>query len=214
MIAFFGPAQAVAISPFCALEDVTAWAPAHRATASALSADAIWRQMLVAHFRPAFAQLAGLQAAPPPPETLAARLPAEALREVYVSLRKTLASSPFVLEPRSRLQLEIHELLEWDRHKKVFSLHQQAACLAAAVEDAEAVERLRAGMAPAALELVSLQTMMGGGGATRLAQLEEEMRWGESAEAELRQLMDKRLQQRRTWWQRQREHLLQDLEWQ
>lgn len=214
MIALFGPAQAVTISPFCTLEDVIAWVPAHRTTASALNADAVWRQMLVAHFRPAFGQLTGLQASPPPPETLAAKLTTDALREVYVSLQKAVSGCPFVLEPRSRLLLEIHELLEWDRHKKAYLLQQQAASLAAAVEDAEAVERLRAGMAPVALELISLQTMMGGGGATRLSQLGEEVRWGESAEADLRQLMDKRLQQRRTWWQRQREYLLQDLEWQ
>lgn len=210
MIASLGPAQAVAISPFCTLKDITNWAPVHRITFSALEADVVWRTLLVSHFQPVFNCLVGLQESSSPPEKLAAELPGEALKEAYLKLQKTLSECPFALMSRDRLLLEIHELREWDRHRKQFLLKQQTARLAAALGDSEAVERLRVEMAPPALELVSLQTMMGDGRAIRLSQLQE-VQWSQSAEKDLRQLMDKRLQQRRTWWQRQREYLLQDM---
>jgi hypothetical protein len=154
-----------------------------------------------------------MQADPLPAEVLVSGLADESLKEVFVSLRKAL-TSPFVLDSRARLLLEIHELLEWDRHLKRFLQHRCAAVLAKAINDSEVLKRVRAEMALPALELVSLQAMMGDGRAPRLPVLEEEVRWSESAESELRLLMDKRLQQRRTWWQRQREYLLQETEWQ
>lgn len=169
--------------------------------------------MLICHWRTTFDCLASVQAVPIPAEVVVSGLADAELKEVFLSLRKAL-SSPFVLEPRNRLQLEIHELLEWDRHSKRFLQHRCAAVLAEAINDSEVLERLRAEMALPALELVSLQAMMGDGRAPRLPQLQEEVRWSESAESELRLLMDKRLQQRRTWWQRQREYLLQETEWQ
>lgn len=213
MIAFLGPVQALAISPFCTLEDVTAWVPADRITLSVFAADAVWRQLLISHFRSAFTCLVGHQESPPTPERLTAKLPGRELREVYAALQKSSLSCPFILEPRARLLLEIHELREWDRHLKQFLLQRQAACLAALFKDLEALERLRIEMAPPALELVSLQNMMGNGGAfgIRLSQLENEVRWSESADTDLRRLIEKRIQQRRAWWQGQRDYLLQDL---
>jgi len=210
MIAFLGPVQALGISPFCTLEDITAWRPVHRITLSALEADVVWRHLLVSHFNSAFTCLGTLKEAPSTPEKLAAQISGETLKEVYLSMQKASSSCPFVLEPRKRLQLEIHELREWDRHRKDFTMQRQAARLAAALADSEAVDRLRVLMVPPALELVSLHTMMGDPRSAQLAQLDE-VQWGQSAEADLRRLMDKRIRERRTWWQRQRDYLLQDL---
>lgn len=212
MLAFLGPAQAVAISPFCTLEDVTAWSSVHSTTKEVLEADAVWRQLLITHFQSVFNCLGTLKEGSAAPERLAAQLcHKQELKEVYLALRKTASACPFVLEPRARLLLEIHELLEWDRHKRRFVEHQQASRLAEAFSDWEAVEKLQVALVPPALELVSLQTMMGNSRPVRLPQLEK-IHWGETAEADLRKLMEKRLQQRRTWWQRQREYLLQGLD--
>lgn len=228
MIAFLGPAQAVAIAPFCTDRDLAAWAGTHKAVRAVLMADAVWRQLLAAHFRPALECVSSL-AAPAvgstaaaetgsplvarseAPEALVARLPQGVPVQVYAEMRKT-SSHPFMLEPRARLLLEIHELREWDRHQRQLVVHRQASCVAIALGRDQVVDRLRAAMAPGTLELVSLQAMMGGGGAERLLELSGLHR-APSMDAELRQLMEKRLQRRRTWWQRQREYLLQDLEW-
>jgi len=206
----FGEVQAVATSTFLMVEDVSAWSRTHTAMSSVLSTDAVWRQMLISHFHPAFTYLGGLKETPPP-EKLAASLCGETLKEVYAKLQKSSTSCPFVLQPRARLLLEIHELREWDRLRKAFVLQRQAARLAAAFSDVEAVEKLRLEMAPSVLELVSLQTMMNDGRtAATLPQLEE-VSWSPSTESELGRLMEKRLQQRRVWLQKQREYLLQGL---
>jgi len=211
MIAFLGPAQAVNISPFCTLEDITAWSQAHCVTRSVLAADAVWRQLLISHFHAAFTCLGATKESPPAVERLAADLPEKALRQVYVALRNTLSCCPFVLQPRARLVLEIHELREWDRHRKRFEMTQQALRLASTFADTEAMERLRIQMAPLALELVSLQAMMGDARAIQLPQIKD-VRWGASAEIDLRTLVEKRLQHRKAWWQKQRDYLIQDLE--
>lgn len=212
MLAFLGPAQAVGISPFCTLEDLTAWAPTDSTTLSLLGADAVWRQLLVFHFHTAFSRLGNLQERSTTPEKLATQLPArQQLRRVYVALSKTSSDCPFLLKPRARLLLEIHELREWDCHRKQFVEQQQALRLAEILSDSKAAEQLRTDAAPAALELVSLQHMMGDNQPVQLPQLEE-VHWGQSAEADLRRLMEQRLQQRKKWWQRQREYLLQGLD--
>lgn len=214
MIAFLGPAQAVVISPFCTLEDISAWSQAQRVTRSVLDADAVWRQLLISHFNAAFTCLGATKESPPAVERLAADLPEQALRQVYVAMRNSLSCSPFVLQPRARLVLEIHELREWDRHRKRFEMNQQALRLASTFADNEAMERLRLQMTPLALELVSLQAMMGDARAARSIQLPQirDVRWGESAETDLRILVERRLQHRKAWWQKQRDYLIQDLE--
>jgi len=215
MACFLGPAQAVAIAPFCPARDVATWAAAHRALHASLSADFVWRQLLGAHFRPALECLScissGSALAEEAPEAIVAQLPRASPREVYAALQKT-SSEPFMLEPRARLMLEIHELREWDKHQRQLIIHRQACHVAGALGRDKAVEQLRAAMAPGTLELVSLQEMMGGGGAARLLELSG-LQWGPAVDSKLRQLMEKRLQRRRTWWQRQREYLLQDLGW-
>jgi len=210
MISFLGPAEAVTIAPFCTVEDIAAWVPTHRVIESALIADSVWRQLLASHFCAAFNHLSQSQDVPSSPEKMAAQLPESNLRQVYMSLRKASSTCPFVLQPRARLQLEIHELREWDRHRKLFLLQRQAARLAEAFSNAQALDRLRVEMGPPALELVSLHTMMSEGRSMQLSQIEE-VAWDVSAEASLRQLMEKRIQQRRSWWQRQRDFLMQDL---
>lgn len=215
MNTFLGPAQALAVVPFCTDGDVAAWAATQRAVQSALTVEQVWRVMLLAHFRPPLELLGGLSDPPETPEVLASLLPQDSPKQVYASLRKTSAQ-PFVLEPRARLLLEIHEIREWDRHQRQFTVQRQAECLARALGRDEAAERLCHVMAPEVLELISLQAMMGGG-KTRLQEvcLREELskvRWSPNVNWELRQLMEKRSQRRRMWWQRQRDYLLQDLE--
>lgn len=211
MVSFLGPAEAVAISPFCSVEDIFSWAQVDSTTLSALSADAVWRQLLVSHFVSAFTHYRDLNEDQSPQlEKLAVQLPEATLRQVYITLQKVSSDSPFVLHPRSRLALEIHELREWDCHLKLFLMQQQAARLAEALGDLQALNLLRVDMAGPALELISLHTMMQSGRQIHMSNLDE-VRWSQSAEADLRQLMDRRLQKRRIWWQKQREFLLQDL---
>lgn len=208
MMAFVGPAQVMCISPFCNLADVTAWSAVDSSTLSAVSEDVVWRQLLAFHFEPAFSCLG-----PTPAERFAAELPGQALKQLYMALGKTVSMCPFALPPRSRLLLEIHELKEWDLQKKQFLRCQQAALLAAALKKIEAEDRLRFEMASPALELVSLQSMMGNGQlACNFSQLPE-VQWGSSAETDLRQLTRKRIQSRKNWRRQQRDFLLQDLTW-
>mmetsp|Transcript_31586 Transcript_31586/g.71798 ORF Transcript_31586/g.71798 Transcript_31586/m.71798 type:complete len:213 (-) Transcript_31586:164-802(-) len=211
MIAFLGPAQAMSIVPFCTDGDLAAWAGTHPAVQVVVTDDAVWRQMLSVHYRPPLELLGQLAPSPERPEALVAQLPEDAPRQVYQILRKT-SPQPFILEPRSRLLLEIHELREWDKHQRQFTVQRQAECIASSLGRTEAAEDLRRSMAPEALELVSLQVMMGGGGAPRLLELSG-VEWTPSVDVQLRLLMEKRSQRRRMWWQRQREYLLQDLEW-
>lgn len=235
MIAFLGPAQAVAVAPFCTERGLAAWAATHRAVHATLTADVVWRQVLADHFRSALhvlghlpevaqqqepqqarqqqrQQLLEATGAPSQaPEALVAKLTRDAPRQVYAALRGT-SSQPFALEPRARLLLEIHELREWDKHQQQLIVHRQASLLARALGREQASEQLQTLMMPGLLELVSLQAMMGGGGAPRLLE-QSGLKWDPSVDAELRQRMERRLQRRRAWWQRQREYLLQDLEW-
>jgi hypothetical protein len=212
MLAFLGPAQAVGISPFCTLEDVTAWAATDSTTLSLLVADAVWRQMLASHFHSAFARLSILQERSTTAEKLAVQLPPpQQLREVYATLQRRSSECPFVLTSRARLLLEIHELREWDRYRKQFVEQQQALRLAELLADSKAAEQLRRDAAPTALELVSLQNMMSDNQPGQLPQLED-VQWGRLAEEDLRSLVEQRLQQRKKWWQRQREYLLQGLD--
>jgi len=216
MNAFLGPAQALAVVPFCTDGDVVAWLGTQRAVQMALTVDPVWRVMLVVHFRRPLELLGGLSKPPESPEAVAAAVPQDAPKQVYALLRKTSAQ-PFVLEPRARLLLEIHEIREWDRHQRQFTLQRQAECLARALGRVEAAEQLCHVMAPEVLELISLQVMMGSGKASRLQEvrLRKELsgvRWSPNVNEELRQLMEKRSQRRRMWWQRQHDYLLQDLE--
>lgn len=205
--------QVMTVSPYCSFEDLSAWAAAHKSLHGLLRTDAVWRKMLVTHFRPAFECLHPHQADDDSlsPESVAERITVPSAREVYGALLKK-QSHPFILEARERLLLEIHEVREWDRHQKKFALQRQATRLAEALRDQQAIERMHQDMVPAALELVSLKAMMGDGRTPKLEALAG-VQWPPSAEGELRQLMEKRLQQRRAWWQQQREHLLQGIEW-
>jgi len=204
--------QVLTVSPYCTFEDIMAWARTHSSVQNLLKTEAVWRKLLVTHFRPAFECLHPQQDEATTPDALAVRISDKSsARRVYAGLHKN-RSHPFVLDPRARLLLEIHEVREWDTHQKLFSLQRQAVRLAGAMEDPQAVERMRREMVPSALELVSLKAMMGDGRPPKLEALTE-VNWPPSAEGDLRQLMEKRLQQRRRWWQQQREHLLQGIEW-
>jgi len=155
--------------------------------------------------------------------------------ELYGALR-CITAAPFVLEPRARLLLEIHELREFDKHQRLFLLKRQAKCMAHALGHSAAEALLQDAMVPEAMELAALQAMLsplttaapvaalapaGGlgigtspispGAQQRLA--EAGVAWNAGVELQLRRLLEQRSKLRRQWWQRQREYLLQDLEW-
>eukprot|EP00429_Kryptoperidinium_foliaceum_P095634 CAMPEP_0176248658 /NCGR_PEP_ID=MMETSP0121_2-20121125/33578_1 /TAXON_ID=160619 /ORGANISM="Kryptoperidinium foliaceum, Strain CCMP 1326" /LENGTH=212 /DNA_ID=CAMNT_0017588339 /DNA_START=106 /DNA_END=744 /DNA_ORIENTATION=- len=211
MMTLWGQAQAFATAPWCEARDLAALSSAHRTINTVLSADPIWWHLLVEHFAPVFQLLRsteeGLDASRMSLPTSFVGSP----REVYLALAAT-SSEPFVLGGRARLLLEIHELREWDRHHRLLVLRRQAALLARALGREDAAERLAEEAKPSALELLALQAMMAGGGARQLAE-QAGMEWGEPLELECRKLTEKRLTRRRAFWHKQREYLLQELEW-
>lgn len=213
MIAFFGPSQAIALSVHLTDTDVLAMSSTHRAVATTLNMDHVWRQMLAAHFEQAFACLTSLQAGTSEDAwTFVSRLPKDAARKMYPVMRGTSAG-PFILEPRARLKLEINEVREWDKHQRSLIVFRQAKLLADALALGDLAQKLPGKMGPDVLELVSLHTMVRGANHTpRLVDLSE-VAWGPTADTDLSRAIDRRLQQRRQWRQRQRDFLLQDLEW-
>mmetsp|Transcript_103927 Transcript_103927/g.171009 ORF Transcript_103927/g.171009 Transcript_103927/m.171009 type:complete len:223 (-) Transcript_103927:122-790(-) len=212
-----GQAQALAIAPFSTWEGITAFASAHRDLHSLFTSPAVCRRILASNFRPAAECLGAVaqEVSPqeyPTLEALWLRVPDKRVKQAYHQLRRVDAK-PFTLDHRSRLLLEIYELQDWDKHQSRFTVQRQAKRLADIIEHSQASARLREVMAPSALELVSLKNMMNDGvSATQL--LEQTEVECPSPLQELRRLKEKRLQQRRKYWQRQREYLLQDLEWQ
>lgn len=213
MIAFLGPLQALALSAHLADADVLAMSSTHRDVASTLNVDSAWKQMLVIHFERAFACLGVLQTGTSrAPWNFVSRLPKGTARKMYAVLRCTSAD-PFVLEPRTRLMLEINEVREWDRHQQSLTVFRQAKVLADAMVLADCAMQLASKMGHDVLELISLYTMVAG--ASRTPRLIDfyEVDWGPAADADLGRAVDRRLQQRRQWRHRQRDFLLQDLEW-
>lgn len=213
MIAFFGPSQAIALSVHLTDTDVLAMSSTHRAVATTLNVDHVWRQMLAVHFEQAFACLSSLQAGFTGDSwAFVSRLPKDVARKMYPVLRGTSAD-PFILEPRARLKLEINEVREWDKHQRSLIVFRQAKLLADALALVACAEQLPGKMGPDVLELLSLHTMVVGANRTpRLVDLSD-VTWGTTADADLSRAIDRRLQQRRRWRQRQRDFLLQDLEW-
>lgn len=217
MIAFLGLEQALALAPLCSDRDLAAWAGTQRAVRSALMAEPVWRLLVAQRLRPALDRLAEAAPegkAPESPEAVVAQLSSRPLCETYAQVRRT-SLHPFILDPRSRLLLEIHELRDWDRYKSLLLIHRQAQRLAIELGRLEEAEAIRAGSRADILELISLQAMMGGGGVATPPRMFDNsgLEWSEQVDADLRLLLEKRLQGRRLWWQRQREYLLQDLEW-
>jgi len=174
-----------------------------------LLTDAVWKHMVRSHFQQALEMVGRLSTPVEEPETVLAALPEGASRSLYLAMLGTSAEC-FVLQPRARLTLEIYELVEWDKHHRHIIVLREATALADVLGRRKLAESLREGTAPHVLELVSLQAL--GNGKFPKFPLEE-VRWAESADADLVELMSKRLQQRRTWWHRQREFLIEDMTW-
>mmetsp|Transcript_125607 Transcript_125607/g.355317 ORF Transcript_125607/g.355317 Transcript_125607/m.355317 type:complete len:214 (-) Transcript_125607:120-761(-) len=211
MISFLGPAQAMAIAPLCTDTDLEAWVVAHRTFHAALMADAVWRQLLCAHFRPALLRVGKELGLPGElPEAVVKMLP-EASRRIYADLRAT-TSKPFGLDPRARLVLEIHELRDWDVHQRQLVVQRQAHCIANVLRCAEAAKRLEESMAPDVLELACLKSLMGDPSEAPRLFDQSGMEWNPSVDLKFKALLDKKSMKRRLWWQRQREFLLEDLE--
>lgn len=213
-----GQAQVLAIAPFATWEDIIAWASTHRDLHPLLTNPAVVRRVLASNFCPVADCLGAVikEVVPteswPVREAIWLRVPDKCLKQAYHQLRRVDAK-PFTLDHRSRLLLEIYELQDWDKFQSRFVLQRQAKRLADIIEHDQASTRLREVMATSALELVSLKNMMNDGvSATQL--LEQTEVECPSPLEKLRRLKEKRLQQRRQYWQRQREYLLQDLEWQ
>lgn len=220
MLTFLGPSQAVALAPHCSSDDIAALAGTHQQVRDVISSDLVWRRMLAAHFACVCVRVHAVaqetksrwSSREDIPQAITLDLPQGSARKTYLQLKKT-SLHPFTLDRRARLVLEIHELREWDKHQSHFFSQRQAERLAAALGLDDVVLQLRQTMVSDALELLSLQALTGEGRIPQLPDLPD-IRWTASSGAELRQLMEKRALQRQLWLQRQREYLLQDLEWQ
>jgi len=216
------------LAPFLAYDDLRRCSSSSPAARDAMSQDSLWKDLLCIHFK---AALKHLEQFLQPLETcdspdreadqehtrmfgLLLPLPAGAARQVYVHLTKT-SSQPFVLRPRARLVLEIHELKDWNLYQKRLLLHRQAEGFAAALSDQQAVFRIRDAMLPDTLELVALQALVSGTRKTGNIKIDVPwMAWSDDKEQTVTRILGRRTDQRRTWLRKQRDYLLQDLSWQ
>lgn len=209
LLSAFGPAEALSIASWCGHHDMLDLANACTQTREIIMTDDIWRQMLLQHFQPSL-QLAfelnksGMLDA-------VNKLPSGEAVKLYAKLSKVTAK-PFVLQPRARLVLEIHELKEWDQRQKEFLLQRQAKLLTGALHRTEESATIGRQMSANVLELISLLALMGNGTVPPLGQLPE-LQLGPSVNKDVQDSLKTRMQKRRQWWQKQREYLLQDLNW-
>lgn len=204
----FGPEHAIAISPFCTVEDVQSWACSSKSIYPLLKTRVVWEDMIVAHFARAFACLKELQEGEQAVEKGLMKLDADSLRKVYASLVRSSGNAPFELDSRARLIFEIYELRAWDVNLKQFCQQRQTACLADAVANSKASEHLRTQMALPALELLALHTILGKGKVFGIEDVVD-VTWSQTASHDLARLVDRRWRERRTWWHKQRQFLLQ-----
>lgn len=215
LLTCFGQAQIVSVVPYCAYKDILVWASTCSQLRTMLEVDSVWRQLISDHFHPALECVLETSPEHDVTEEAAGRLLNQLSESSSMDLYRKLSrisTKPFVLPPRSRLVLEIHELREWDQHQKAFRLQRQAKVFADALGHEETSALLCRNMSANALELLSLMTMLGDGKAPKVSELPE-VKLGPSTDQEIQEILQRRIQQRRQWWQRQREFLLQDLNW-
>merc|ERR1719161_1797433 len=214
----FLPAHAALVAVWCDDAEVAAIAATHSAAREAMVADAVWQEMLVAHYPKILRHAAEHLAAAPeeaatPSTTGAAHfalcrtLPAGRSKRLYRSLRHAVAAAVPSLNQRARLALMVHELQEWERVRREFTLQRQAELVVRAMGKDEAAARIHGLAHPNKLKLVSLQAMASG--TTANSALEA----SDVAAADLQRLIQERLVRRREEWHRQRMDLLQDLSW-
>lgn len=209
----FGPAQALTTAPMCSYEDVEAWSRTCTQMRELLSLDAVWRRMLCDHFRPALARVAESDGSEESTDDMLVNgLSAGMAQPLYGKLCKATVK-PFHLERRARLVLEIHELREWDQRQKEFLAQRQGRHVALALRRPDVAAAIQKSMSTNVLELISLMALMGNGTVPELALLPE-MQFSATANQDIQAILAGRMQKRRQWWQKQREFLLQDLNWQ
>ncbi|CAK9033358.1 Actin [Durusdinium trenchii] len=162
-------------------------------------------------------------------------LPKGIARQVYLRMANA-TSKPFRLRPRARLSLEIHELSDWNRLQQRLIALRQAECVAGAFASNASAGRLREAARGVALELLVLEALVAGEGKVAQPKLPQDMAWDADTEASYVQdfcaaslshynaprppqiitkgrhkILERRSSQRRMWFRKQREFLLQDL---
>lgn len=138
-------------------------------------------------------------------------LPSGGAKQAYVKVASTTCD-PFVLQPRARLVLEIHELSDWNRYQKRLLLLRQTERVAVALANHAVAERLQEALVSTSLELLALEAVASGeGNLFRPPSLQEGIAWNAEMELSLVKILEKRGEQRRKWFRKQREFLLQDL---
>mmetsp|Transcript_13984 Transcript_13984/g.26111 ORF Transcript_13984/g.26111 Transcript_13984/m.26111 type:complete len:242 (-) Transcript_13984:114-839(-) len=230
-----GTVPSLALAPLLVANEGSALSAVCKSCKLAFDKECLWVELIVEHFAPALrcyrdAVLDCLQddtqvgqPGQPGIELLAGdRLELDELahlceggaRQAYRSLKFTNCE-PFVLQPRARLILEIHELRDWNRHQRRLLNLRQAESISKSLADHLAGQRLQQAILPETLELIALQAVVAGGGkiARPSPKLQEGMAWSPDMEQALVQILERRAQQRRNWFRKQREFLLQDLRW-
>lgn len=230
----FLPSTSLAILPFLAHADSCAFCSTSKGCSTALSEDRVWEEMLVHQFGSVIQFYADLLASlaslpsnsayqPIAIETMChslereklfkflRKLPSGGARQAYVKVALTTCD-PFVLQPRARLVLEIHELSDWNRYQKRLLLLRQTERVAVAFANHAVVNRLQEAIVSTSLELLALEAVASGeGNLFRPASLQEGIAWNAEMELSLVKILEKRGEQRRNWFRKQREFLLQDL---
>jgi len=202
----FGLPQTLTTAVFCHCTDLAKWSAVNRGVHAAATHDAVWRQMLTAHFASALKHLGESSQL----DAVLRRCDRQA-HQLYVQLHR-VSPAPFVLESRQRLLLEIHELREWDQHEKELILRRQEKIIVDLCELDEDAHQLGKRTAEVAMELMSLMALIGNGAVPDKAACPE-IEFAPSADRDLATILSRRIQKRRQWWQKQREFLLQDLNW-
>eukprot|EP00929_Paragymnodinium_shiwhaense_P003267 TRINITY_DN103710_c0_g1_i1.p1 TRINITY_DN103710_c0_g1~~TRINITY_DN103710_c0_g1_i1.p1 ORF type:complete len:246 (+),score=50.33 TRINITY_DN103710_c0_g1_i1:154-891(+) len=216
LVMLCGPELASSVAPWCKYDGILAWTATCRHLHEQLSLDSVWRDLLLHHFQPIFALIAqvsqdGDRCETESPTDLLRRFAAGGAKSLYRRLCR-ITPRPFVLDNRNRLMLEIHELREWDQLQRSFLMKRQARQLADTLELVDVTVKMYEGMQNDALHLFSLMTMLSGDNVPQLEDLHD-VAFGQEAEQQLKDIQQRRIQERRKWWQRQREFLLQDLNW-
>ncbi|CAJ1392002.1 unnamed protein product [Effrenium voratum] len=212
-------APALSVVPLLAPGDCCALAAASKPCKSIFDEDRIWAELLVDHFSAGLLLYRDAALASSTPQVQASgrdgreellALCEGGARQAYKQL-VAVDCEPFVLQPRARLILEIHELRDWNRHSRTLLSMRQAERISTVLANHDAATRLRDAMLPETLELIALQAVAAGGDLSLPAKkLQEGMAWGEGVEESLLQILERRAKQRRNWFRKQREFLMQE----
>ncbi|CAE7805624.1 unnamed protein product [Symbiodinium sp. CCMP2456] len=231
MTFLLGTAPSLALAPFLDAAEGSVLSMACKSCRAPFDKECLWADLIVKHFEPALqhychaaSDLEVSQAVGPCQQHdvtsrpgvvgLLEQLREGGARQAYLTLASTNCE-PFVLQPRARLILEIHELHDWNRHQRRLLHLRQAESISASLCDHAAGQRLREAIVSESLELIALQAVVAGGGklARPSTKLQQGVEWNPDMEQSLVKILERRAQQRRNWFRKQREFLLQDLRW-